>query len=639
MKFIQTKRASWVVAMALMATPGLLITSCSKDTQNEVIQPKANQVTFSVKGINGGTTEDGLKRASASTITAQQKIHSFSDVDMGVSVDNTLPNQTVNFANIQRSGGLAAAGTSTPENMAPNVKYVVYIYSGNTLVTSKLMENGVDATIDGLNPATTYTWVALSYNTTDTTPGDQPSLNPTNGVLSLPANKDVLYASGTVKLSDNSNIAILFNHKFARIGIELNTIGIFGEIDESTVPTADVTGLTIAGGNINLLGDGGSVLPGTVTAGTATSHDLHFSDFVKVDPDHNDAKIAYVYTASTARQSAINMKVQNLKIKHVDGNLPRTYYSTAANFTFDVTPQQGQSHHLLLNVIESPLITGSGNTTVKWARSNIFDRNNNDPLRSYAFYAENNQRSRADGYFSYMGLKAIQFPNNAAAKGDPCTKVYPANTWKQPTVAQVGTLTSSSGLLTDVVSALGQLLGAADPAPNSSVGTSGGNHAQYNSTGGTTTNNAFGSSTSNSNNFRIYYNGQITNTAVLTAIGQNGNGLLGLGLSTLSADLLNLKILSTSIPVLGTSYNAAAAFWTDTPVLSGGLLNTLGTRVGYYGYYASTEQQGVGVPPLVVPTGPKFIKATSTLEALNVELLNLDLLQTSFKNVRCVRVN
>ncbi|MGJ1411643.1 fimbrillin family protein [Sphingobacterium thalpophilum] len=628
MKFLQKKGATWVVAMAMLAIPGTLITSCSKDNNSAIIDSKSDKLTISVGGIKNETSEGTVKRGSNTTInkTANSKIYSFSDVDMAVSIDNNVPIKTNNLASTNRANGLAAdAAPGVTENMEQDVVYVVYIYSGNTLVASKELKSGTAGTIEGLDPAGSYTWVALSYNTKD---GDKPALTPANGAIALPQNKDVLYASGTVDLATSSNINILFNHAFSRIGIELNTIGVFGEITGS--PSVTVSGLNLATGSIDLL-------TGTVSAGDTFVPTLSYADFVNIDPAHNDAKIAYVYTASTAEQNAIKVTLQNLNINHVDGNVPRTYFANATEFGFQVTPELGKSHRLLLNVIESPLVTGTGTSAVRWSRSNLFDRNSTDPLRAYAFYATNAQRSRADGYFSYGSLVAARFPSTAAQKGDPCTRVYPEGLWKQPSEAQVSTLTTSSGLLTSVVSAIGQLLGASDPAPGSSVGTEGGNHAQYAITsGGTTGTNAFGGANSNSNNLRFFYNGQIVNTALLSQIGSSGQGLLGLGLSTLNADLLGFRILGTNVDILGDSYNASAAFWTDSPVLGGPLLSALGTRVGYYGYLAYTTQAKIiGIP---LPT-PPFVKASTTAEALNVELVGLDLLRTTFKNVRCVRAN
>ncbi len=624
MKFLQKKGAHWVVAMAMLAIPATLITSCSKDSK-EIVDTKSNKLTISVGGIK--TNNDaGVKRAASSSTnkTAQSKIYSFSDVDMAVSTDNDVPVKTTINSAARSNGTAADAVPGVTENMEQDTKYVVYIYSGNSLVAVEELQSGTAGTIDGLDPAGSYKWVALSYNSKD----DAPSSTPTSGEIALPQNKDVLYASGTVDLATSSNINILFNHAFSRVGIELNTIGVFGNITGN--PSVSVSGLNLATGSINLL-------TGAVTAGATFTPTLSYADFKNVDPLYNDAKIAYVYTASTTAQSAIKVTLQNLNINHVDGGLARTYFASATDFNFSITPELGKSHHLLLNVVESPLTTGTGANAVKWSRSNLYDRGGSDPIRNFAFYATNAQRSRADGYFSYGSLVAARFPSTVAQKGDPCTRIYPQGLWKQPTSTQVSTLTSSSGVLNNVLNLVGTLLGASDPAPGSTVGTNGGNHAQYGITaGGTTGTNAFGTGTSNSNNMRIFYNGQIVNTALLSQIGSSGQGLLGLGLSTLNADLLGFRIIGTNIDILGDSYNTSAAFWTDSPVLGGSLLNLLGTRVGYYGYHAFTTRASIiGIP---LPTAP-FVKASTTAEALNVELLGLDLLRTTFKNVRCVRAN
>src|SRR5690606_25376703 len=143
------------------------------------------------------------------------------------------------------------------------------------------------------------------------------------------------------------------------------------------------------------------------------------------------------YTASSAQQN-ISVNVQNLTIEHVDGGpsgapvtTNRTYFASGAEFNSSITPEIGKSSHLLLNVIESPLVTSYGGNTVRWARSNLYYRGNNGGNRNYAFYASNAQGSRADGYFGFGGTVAGSFATTSTS-GDPCAQVYPAGTWRQP---------------------------------------------------------------------------------------------------------------------------------------------------------------------------------------------------------------
>src|SRR5690606_29706422 len=312
MKFIRLKSVNWMVAMALLALPGALVTSCSKESSpTENVEPKSDQLVISVKGINNQKASAPLRQGLPSKGKAQAAkvvptVHEFGDVDMAVSVGNDLPvKSSVNFAS--RKGGVAGLRADVPETavaMEEGLKYVVYIYEGTTFVKSIELAAGTAGTIEGLNPEGQYTWVALSYSSKGNVPDlDVPDLEPGTDV-ELPLNQDVLYATGTVDLSTASTIEILFDHVYSRIGIELNTIGVFGEI--TGTPQISVTDLNVAAGSLNLLD--GSLTPGATIAAT-----LSWEDFQRIDPAYGDQMIAYVYTAPLAEQAA-TLNIQNLSI-------------------------------------------------------------------------------------------------------------------------------------------------------------------------------------------------------------------------------------------------------------------------------------------------------------------------------------
>ncbi|MGB3063234.1 fimbrillin family protein [Sphingobacterium thalpophilum] len=651
MKFIPTKGANWVVAMAILALPATFITSCSKDNQAEIVQPQDGKLVFSVKGIKVDNTDGGIKKAglsSANKHSGTNKIYSFSDVDMAVSVDNSLPVTTSNSLQTNRANGTAAdVAPGATESMAQDVKYVVYIYSGSTLVASKTLQAGSSGTIEGLDPATTYTWVALSYNSD----ADQPSETPSGTSITLPENKDVLYANGTLNLSENPNIDILFNHAFSRIGIELNTIGVFGNI--TGTPTVSLSGLELATGTIDLIS-------GAITANQTFTPSLSYTDFENIDPAHDDAKIAYLYTASSTAQSAVKVRLQNLEINHVDGNVSRTYFSTATDFNFQITPELGKSHRLLLNVVESPLVTNYNGRQVKWGRSNLYYRGNNGGGRNYAFYANNTQTSKANGFFAFGSTIPGQFATTSN-EGDPCALVYPAGLWKQPArddfnglvrgdiradeltsalggLGQVVDATGITGLINIITNLLGNTVSVLvnTPAPNSSLAPSSPfNYGQYTiASGGPTagTSNAFGDANSASNNLRFYYNGEISNINVLSSL-VDGKGLLNVGLNNISADLVGVNLINTNIPLLD-SYGRTTALWTnergaEAPL---GLAST--------GTWAYSGNAGRGITLLPPSLGTRFHMANATGELLNgVSALGVDVLSTTMKNVRCVRAN
>ncbi|NGM65826.1 fimbrillin family protein [Sphingobacterium sp. SGR-19] len=621
MKLIRFKRANWVVAMAMLALPGALLTSCSKETNpTEQVEPKGDKLVISVLGINDGSAGPALKAKTGSASVAKSNtmgsdnafdVYEFADVDMAVSLGNKVPVKEANVAvRKMKNGPSANAGLKMAEEVPAGIKYVVYIYEGSTLVASAELASGTAGTIDGLDPEGEYTWVALSYNSDSAVP----TLEPSSPSITLPGNTDVLHASGTVNLATDPTIGIMFDHVFSRIGIELNTMGAFGEI--TGTPAVNVTGIELTTGDIDLL-------TGEVTESSGSSPlTLTYADFENVDPAYDDAKIAYVYTAGTTAQN-ISVAVQGLDISHADGNLPRTYFANQATFNTTVTPVRGQSHHVLLNVVESALTTNHESTPVRWARSNLYYRGDG-VNRNYAFYSQNQQTTRADGYFAFEGVEPMKFASEAE-KGDPCALVYPAGLWRTPTVAEINSITTSSGVLSNVLGAILDVV-LANPAPGSSLGNG---YAQYSLQTAPSGENAFGSATSNQNNLRFFYNGQITNAAVLTALGDDG--LAGVGLSDLSLELADVEVLDTNIPILGTSVGTIAGLWTGSRLLSGSLLTALGTSVGSQGFVAHEASA-------LLPLGSRFVKATTTAELLgNVDLLGLDVADISLKNVRCVR--
>lgn len=651
MSLIRFKRASWVAVMAMLALPGAMITSCSKENPTENVVPKGDKLTISVLGINDGNQDSGSKAkastAKSSSTQADYDFYQFADADMAVSLGNTLPAKKAKHTISSRThGGVANSGMKAAEEMESGMKYVVYIYDGTTLAGAAELEAGTPGTIDGLDMTAEYTWVAVSYNSDATAPG----LAPNGGAIELPENTDVLFASGTVDLAENPSIDILFDHAFARIGVELNTIGVFGDV--TGTPSVTVAGSSVATGTIDLL-------TGDITAGEATALELDWGDFDRVDAEHDDAWIAYFYTAATDVQN-LEVSVRNLGVVHVDGGLERTYFTDAqvTPFRATISPELGKSHYVQMNLLESPLTTNYGGNEVKWARSNLFYRGDNGGDRNYAFYSSNELTSRGDGYFGFGAIVPGGFATTSN-QGDPCALVYPAGVWRQPTKSdfsglvrgdiELDELTGVLGPLGEVVDATGvtgllnlitNLLGNTvavlvnRAAPNSSLGSDPYEYGEYEISAGAPANggsNAFGDANSASNNLRFYYNGEVSSLTVLQAVGEGG-GLLNVGLNELSADLVGVNLLNTNIPLLD-SYGRSTALWTSEQGTD--ILGLAGA--GTWGYYGNA---GRGMTLIPLSLGTRFHMANNTGELLNgVSALGIDVLSTTMKNVRCVRVN
>src|SRR5690606_5076010 len=114
MKITRFKRANWIVAMAMLALPGALLTSCSKETNpTEQVEPKGDKLVISVKGANIQKSNAPLKQRSSSkaktnTATTVPTVYEFADADMVVSIGDNIPVKTIDMATGAKRSGLAA---------------------------------------------------------------------------------------------------------------------------------------------------------------------------------------------------------------------------------------------------------------------------------------------------------------------------------------------------------------------------------------------------------------------------------------------------------------------------------------------------------------------------------------------------
>ncbi|QQD15530.1 hypothetical protein [Sphingobacterium sp. UDSM-2020] len=658
MKLLYIKKANWVVATVLLATSGLLVSSCSKEKSNvleHTDEIEGTNLILSVVGTSEDQSSNNIdKKGSVNSNATKMTVKSYSDVDVVSLIDNNVPNLGGSDAITQKnsvSGQKASANNNLrAAALGDGITYRLYLFTadGSQLISSQQFSVG-QSTVPKISvtPGQTYKWVALSYND-NTNITDITSANTT---LTLPENKDILYATNiiTIPSTPNANVPlpITFGHKFARIAIELNSMGVFGNMNSGDI---SVTGLNLKTASID-------VKTGLLTPLTNTfTPTINWNSFTNIDPAFSDAKIAYAYTAGTSALNGINVSASNLTITHSDG-INRTFGATTAiSIPFNLSPELGKSHRLLANIVESPL-TATG-STVKWARSNLYYAAGHNP---YRFFAENKLRSEGYSYFAFGSVIPGKFATTAT-KGDPCSLVYPAGLWKQPTKASftgmvrgdielnqltnvlggLGTVvdaTGTTGLLNLVTNLLGNTIAVLvnTPAPNSTLDPNAPyTYGQYGISSGAPTSgtNAFGDVNNSSNRLRFYYNGQISNINVLQAVGE-GDGLLNVGLNDISADLVGVNLINLNIPLLD-SYGKSTALWTNqqgTNILSG--LAGLGTWA-----YAGNAGRGISatvIPPSIT-LGARFHMANNTGELLNgVSALGIDVLSTTFKNVRCIR--
>ncbi|WP_133166332.1 hypothetical protein [Sphingobacterium haloxyli] len=400
-----------------------MLSSCSKTTETETIAHNNIKLNVRVLGIADMKINQSVKsKASNSSQGASQEPELISEKIVSFpSFDTQLSLRQADTDNRHSVGGSRMSGRGATEGkrsaaMEGGITYRLWIYDEDDALVSS-----TQLTADGPSEITlpsgeTYSWCAVSYHNSDPIP----EVDSNNPVLNVPENTDLLYASGIIEApvqtpGENLSVGIVFAHKYARIALELNTMGMFGNMNN--------VGLTISGAagtkaSINL--KDGSL--SNISSDPAT---ISFDDFQDVDPLHADRKIAYVYTAV---ESSMDLKVNINALDIQLGNGTNRVFSNLAEnpavFEFSFTPQIGASYTATMNFIESFLLVNS----VRFARTNLYYHGGHNP---YRFLPTNEHTDASNTYFAFRGVLPGHY-GNSLTSGDPCGLVYPEGSWKTP---------------------------------------------------------------------------------------------------------------------------------------------------------------------------------------------------------------
>lgn len=555
MKFLYKRYLSQPAKLTCFLLAGLLLQSCSKDERGKPLNAGQANIMISVLGVSEDAGEGKVKLKASSAIreavkqpeNIPGKLLNFKSFDALVSIEQgSNPGSRVSVGSTgdqhTTASGLLA------EVVEAGVKYRLLIYTqSGEFVDSQLLTSGEVEEIK-VPKGDDYFWYAVSYNNTD----DIPDVDTANPQLTLPGDKDVLYASGSLSIpesapDDNIPLGIVFKHSFARVTIELNTMGMFADMISAEV---NVTGNAAMTGTLDLK-------TGNISGLTNSTQTLDFSSFVNAEEPYADRKIAHFYTADESQINDLTVTITGLELEIDDGST-RTFTGINSVFTFDLTPQRGASYDIKVNLVESPLTIAG----VSWARQNLYYQGGHNPYRFHHTYAHSNARNT---YFSFRGMVPTNFGSDSN-DGDPCALVYPQGVWRQASDDDFRSLT-------------GGILGGGETA---TYGTQGGlGYLEYQASTGP-------SAPYPSNNLRFNMNG--------------GGVSVGLVDGIIELDL-------------GASYGSSAQLWSHDPAL-----DVLGLAwAGAYAYNGTSSDQ------------------TTVIDAVQVGLLGIGVVESSFKNVRCVR--
>lgn len=582
---------SKLAVVALIAVGTVFVTSCSKEVGEETVMPgEGTRVVISVGGINEGNSGTFNKvQASAGKSAANAASNGGLIEGNGFDVLITRPSSSASNLGFKDKIRAAASGADALKAETPmpsgNAYRVFLRKQGETTLTSVGLTSGTPGSL-AVDKGANYEWFAVSYNSTTAVP------EPASGTdVELTDLETLLYANGEFAVADEEGdvvvpLAVVFKPRVTRAVIELNTRGMFAPIASATVT---VDGLYAAPEAID-------VVTGNLVGG-GNSQTIALSEFAEVPNTDGQRRIATAFVGGNADED-ITISVSDLIIT-LDTDAPRTFENATLTQTF--APEAGMEQNIVLNFLETPLTRSN----IGWARSNLYYSAGD--FSPYRFYHTNPRTNDPNSYFSFKGhLPRTLASSNAANQKDPCALVYPAGRWKTPTSAELGTLTSTQGLLTNVV---GSLLATLGLGATPGVGYQTGEYIQmlpgYTQAPTTGQNAAYGD----------------VNTAATNILRFNYNGLVA---SVDVAELIDLQ--------LGNTYGAQAAFWTNQSINQANLSGLLGGVIDAGAW--SFVGRDVALLGLLGRRG----YATQSAGVTNVDLLgSVNVLSSSLMNVRCTR--
>jgi hypothetical protein len=444
------KTISYLLASVAIATSAV---SCSTKDSPADTDPEM-EGTYLKVNIAGVTeyattniTPNSQKMASVKDPNSSFKVATlvgYEDFDVLTTVEaQEAPSES---SDITSTGKIASSSKlAVTQPMKTGMAYRLIIQKAGTAIYNKVIKSGTSPLIPNLDGGTNYTWHAFSVNDAAIVPATDNNSTTTSYTAAELANKDVLYANGNFTAVAGPNyLNITFAHQTVRYDIELNTRGIFGPIATTGSPTVSLTNAA----NTNIIQSMGfNMITGAAT-GTATNVSaVPITTFTNVVGHPSNTVKAYTfYTVNKAPIAANGLKVvwNTMRVTLHDENVRNFGTTTLTVPTPAMTPASGNKYTITNRVIEAGVQVG----TSKWARTNLFYKGATNGEDNYLFQATRYVNFPAAQQLNDYWKWGTSLPNgtfNSSTIVDPCTKVYPENTWRLPTAAEYAAADKPNG--------------------------------------------------------------------------------------------------------------------------------------------------------------------------------------------------
>ncbi|WP_343322110.1 hypothetical protein [Sphingobacterium multivorum] len=439
---------------AVFGTIFIAMNSC-KSNQEDLApeQTHGDVLKVSVKGSSPRTTSEVNSLTAKAALANHVADRPLDETFIEANGFDALVSSKGPFVKQNLLASAKKAATNTTASALPDTtsyRLLIFNQDGTNLL------HNVVATV-GKNPeipveiGMRYKWVAFSINASTV-----PDLNKGKIAAADIANKDVLYASGTLDTQAGENLLeIVFDHKTVRFDVNIDTRGIFGGIQS-------FESLLIGTGT-------GAQFKSLVNAADFDLLTGQFGTLKTVDAPYTAANIAdkdpavtghlvktvsiYTILPTGTQIVAKNLTIQpifSIKLDHeilyppATTTLSTRKYGTTSTYlplnNPSFNPGAGDQYELSTRLIESAIKVNG----ISWARSDLWYDGSSGQIDKYRFKADAGiPPYDGNSQSEYWNWKATT-PAGIAGSGDPCVLVYPANTWRMPTQSELTSVVNTS---------------------------------------------------------------------------------------------------------------------------------------------------------------------------------------------------
>lgn len=420
----------------------LNVLSCSKDKpsgatpEGETGPTEGTVLSFTVNNV----TDPGISTV-ASTGNKSQSEKGFTEFiqaeeggfDALMEIKPTAFSTTLNGAD-QATGSRATTGLKAG-SLPTTAKYRILIYDEQNAVLKQDVEvqSGTTPKIP-VSPGVKYNWYAVSTNE---------STAPTvaNGVISKSdlSNKDVLYAKGTITPQANvdNKIPIDFKHLNVAYSINVDSRGAFSSINNATQLAFPGSNTTLYAGDLNLF-------EGTYSNETAIpANSLTSSMTTTINSSSTGRPVVknavfYSSKGQTFGSNTFSVKFNTLSLRYDEDGTTNTSNNRTFPFSKSFTSTPGNQYVINVNLLQTGNII---NGNIVWSRTNLIYVPGNSGNERYRFRKDNAYNTQDPNEF--WNWKS-QTPTGNSGVVDPCSLVYPLNTWRMPTRSELNSLGTAS---------------------------------------------------------------------------------------------------------------------------------------------------------------------------------------------------